>query len=175
MTQRFTPTAPQHPVRQEDLPSRGAVAPPARHSKESAIIRRATLRRQRGSVERATAWIVLSLSVLGTIATLAGGWTPLIEGVVSRAPQWSAIVGGLALQIVLTFLEWYYFDTPIIAWPARTFDTITTMLGYGPLFSAPLLAFLIARGAPMAIYVAWAIIGLVSLAVAWYPESRLVD
>lgn len=154
-------------VRSEELPSQ--------HGKDSAIVKRATLRRQRGAVERATAWIVLVLSVLGTIAALAGGWELLIGNILARTPQWSAIIGGFAIQAVLTFLEWYYFDTPMVAWPARMFDTATTAIGYGPLFIAPLLTFLVVRNLPQPLYLAWLIIGLVSLAVAWYPESRLVD
>jgi hypothetical protein len=143
--------------------------------KESAVVRRATLRRQRGTVERSTAWIVLVLSALGTIAALAGGWKPLIDSFRAAAPLWGAIVGGLAIQGVLTFLEWYYFDQPMISWPARLFDTIATALGYGPLFLVSLLSFLVAKDVPQPQYAAWIIIGLVSLLIAWYPESRLVD
>lgn len=154
------------PVRSTPLPSR----------KESAIIRRSTLRKQRGTVERATAWIVLVLSVFGTVATLAGGWTPLIASIVARTPLWSAIIGGFAVQGVLTFLEWYYFDKPLVSWPARVLDTLMTMIGYGPLVLVPLVAILAAKLAPaQATQAAWGIIGLVSLLIAWYPESRLVD
>jgi hypothetical protein len=173
---RFGPTRP--PVRSAPLESRAQEGEEdTRHRKESAIVSRTRLRKQRGNIERATAWIVLVLSVLGTIATFAGGWTPLVAGIIARTPQWYAIVGGIALQVVLTFLEWYYFDQPFIAWPARGFDTLMTALGYGPLVLVGLVTFLVARGVPFAQvgYVAWGIIGLVSLAIAWYPESRLVD
>lgn len=149
--------------------------PAAPVGKESAIVRRATLRRQRGAVERSTAWIVLALSVLGTIAALAGGWTPLVIGIINLDPQWSAIIGGVAIQGALTFLEWWYFDNPLVAWPARAFDTLLTALGYGPLVLVALTAFLVARHAPAPLYLAWGIVGLVSLLAAWYPESRLVD
>lgn len=168
---RFT-ARPVSRVRSEPMASQQASAPAG---KDSAVVSRAQLRRQRGKVERATAWIVLFVSVLGTIAALAGGWTPLIAGIISLRPQWSAIIGGAAIQALLTFLEWYYFDQPLVSWPARAFDAITTALGYGPLVIVSLVTFLVARGAPQAPYLAWGIIGLVSLAVAWYPESRLVD
>ena len=147
----------------------------SRLGKASAVVSRERLRRQRGGIERASAWIVLFLSLLGTIAAFAGGWTPLIAGIVNRQLPVAAIVGGLALQAVLTFLEWYYFDSPLVSWPARLFDTIMTAIGYGPLVLMPLVTLLATRGVPQYPYVAWLIIGLVSLVIAWYPESRLVD
>ena len=148
---------------------------PIRRGKASAIVSRERLRRQRGGVERATAWIVLLVSVFGSVAALAGGWQPLIAGIVTRHPQWYAIVGGIGLQVALTFLEWYYFDSPLVSWPARLLDTVLTALGYGPLVFVSLVAFLAARHVPQPVYVADGIILLFSLAVAWYPESRLVD
>ena len=148
---------------------------PTRPTKESAIVKRATLRRQRGAIERYTAWIVLFVSVLGTIAALAGGWVPLIAGVVGLHPNWAAIGGGLAVQALLTFLEWHYFDVPMVAWPARLADMVATALGYGPLVIAGLVGYLAAKQVPSPEYAAWGIIGLVSLLIAWYPESRLVD
>jgi hypothetical protein len=149
--------------------------PPVRSAKESAIVRRATLRKQRGKIERATAWVVLFVSVLGTIATLAGGWTPLITSIRALQPNWAAIVGGLAAQALLTHLEWHYFDVPLVSWPARLADTALTALGYGPLVVAALIGILAARGAPLPFQLAWCIIVLVSLLIAYYPESRLVE
>src|SRR5205085_6420165 len=43
-------------------------------TKESAVVSRARLRKQRGAVERWTAWVVLFVSFLGTVVALAGGW-----------------------------------------------------------------------------------------------------
>jgi hypothetical protein len=149
--------------------------PLTRPTKESAIVKRATLRRQRGAIERWTAWIVLFVSVLGTIAALAGGWVPLISSIATLRPNWAAIGGGFGIQVLLTFLEWHYFDVPMVAWPARIVDMLTTALGYGPLVLIGLVGALVARGVPYPLYAAWAIIGLVSLLIAWYPESRLVD
>lgn len=147
----------------------------ARTGKESAIVRRSTLRRQRGTIERYTAWIVLFVSVLGTIAALAGGWTPLIASIVTLKPNWAAIGGGIGIQALLTYMEWHYYDVFFISWPARTADTIATALGYGPLVVVALAAFLAAKGVPSSGYAAWGVIGLVSFLIAWYPESRLVD
>lgn len=138
-------------------------------------MRRATLRRQRGAIERWTAWIVLFVSVLGTIAALAGGWTPLIASIIALKPNWAAIGGGFGIQVLLTFLEWHYFDVPMVAWPARLADTAATALGYGPLVIVSLATFVAAKGVPSPLYAAWAVIGLVSFLIAWYPESRLVD
>jgi len=144
-------------------------------AKESAVVRRATLRKQRGKVERATAWIVLFVSALGTIATFAGGWEPLIASIRALRPNWAAIAGGVGAQALLTFLEWHYYDVPLVSWPARFFDTILTALGYGPLVAALLIGILTTRNAPLPFQLAWGIIILVSFLIAYYPESRLVE
>lgn len=143
--------------------------------KPSAVIGRVTMRRQRGAIERATAWIVLFMSFLGTVVAFHGGWIPLIESIANWQPNIAAWSFGLALQGVLTFLQWWYYDRKMIAWIARGIDTWLTALGYGPLFLASLMAWLVARGIENPLYLAWGIIGLVSLLAAWYPESRLVD
>jgi hypothetical protein len=109
------------------------------------------------------------------VAALAGGWEPLIKGIVTLHPNWAAIGGGFGVQILLTFLEWHYFDVPMVAWPARIVDTLATAIGYGPLVLVGLTAALASKAVPSPIYAAWTIIGLVSLLIAWYPESRLVD
>jgi hypothetical protein len=143
--------------------------------KASAVVGRATLRKQRGTVERATAWIVLFMSFLGTIVAFHGGWDVLIDSVVNRQPNIAAWLFGFGLQLFLTFLQWYYYDNRIVAWSARGFDTWFTAVGYGPLFLAPLMAFLVARGIESPLYFTWGMIGIASLLAAWYPESRLVD
>lgn len=143
--------------------------------KESAIISRARLRRQRGAVERNTAYVVLFVSFLGTVVAFAGGWPAFIASLQSLQPSVAAIAGGIGLQALLTYLQWHYFDKPPIAWAARGADTALTAIGYGPLFAPWLTMQLAARAVPESLYVAWAILGLVSLAVAWYPESRLVE
>jgi hypothetical protein len=143
--------------------------------KESAVVSRAQLRRQRGAVERWTAWVVLFVSFLGTIVALSGGWVPFLSSLRALHPNWAAVLGGLAIQGLLTFLEWHYFDRRLISWGARIGDAYMTAIGYGPLVVVGLAAALAARGAPAPLYAAWFIIGLVSLGVAWYPESRLVE
>lgn len=144
-------------------------------TKDSAIVTRAQLRRQRGAIERGTAWVVLVVSFLGSVAWLAGGWPVLLAGIAAFRPNWSAIIGGLALQGLLTFFQWHYFDRPIVAWAARIADAYTTARGYGPLVLAWLMGLLAARGVTETFWVAWVVIGLVSLGIAYYPESRLVD
>lgn len=142
----------------------------ATSAKESAIVSRARLRRQRGAIERWTAFIGLFISFLGTIAALAGGWTTLIA-----APRLSPILIGIAVQAGLTYLQWHYYDTRLLSRPSRVIDAVFTALGYGPLFQAALMAAVTARGVPEPWYVAWAIIGLIAYGLAWYPESRLVE
>lgn len=143
--------------------------------KESAITSRAALRRQRGAIERYTAWLVLLVSFLGTIAAFSGGWVALIAACRALNPPWAAIVGGIAIQGLLTFLEWWYYDRPLISYPSRVADAVLTALGYGPLVLTWLGAALDARGISEPTIAAWSIIGVMSYALAWYPESRLVD
>ena len=144
-------------------------------AKESAITSRATLRRQRGNIERYSAWLLLLISFLGTIAALAGGWPALIARCLAFDPPWAAILGGILIQAGLTFLEWWYYDRPLVSYPARIADAVFTALGYGPLVLASIAAALVARGVDSPIWVAWAIVGVASYALAWYPESRLID
>lgn len=140
-------------------------------AKQSAIVSRAALNRQRGAVERATALVVLFLSVLGTVAALYGGWGPIVARQFRAGP----IAGGLALQGLLTWLQWSYQHRRRIRWPAIVVDAVFTAVGYGPLIVPWLAPQLAARGVPEPGYVAWTIVGLASLLPAWYPESRLVE
>ena len=149
---------------------------PARSSgKQSAVVTRADLRKQRGSIERFMAWGVLLISFIGTIVVLHGGWPAFIASFTDGPLKIGALLGGVIIQVVLTFLEWYYFDRILLAWGARLADTVLTALGYGPLFVVPLVAWLTPYTASGATALAWTLIALLSLAVAWFPESRLVD
>lgn len=148
----------------------------SRDVKQSAVVTREQLKRQRGSVERWSAWVVLFVSFLGSVVAFHGGWAPLIASLGTLQLNVSAWIAGLALQALMTFFEWHYFDRPLIAWGARVVDAATTALAYGPiLFWLGLADALAARHVPDPVYAAWFVVGLVSLAVAWYPESRLVD
>lgn len=140
-------------------------------AKQSAIVSRAQLARARGPVERTTAWIVLVVSFVGTIVVFHGGWEPILGLHFSL----SAIIGGLLLQGLLTWLQWVYQHNRLLCWGSRVIDAGLTAYGYGPLFIDALTAYLTARGVPESFYVGWLLIGLVSLAAAWYPEDRLVD
>lgn len=152
-----------------------AAAPARSSGKQSAVVTRADLRKQRGSVERFMAWLVLLLSFVGSIVALHGGWPPFIASLTDGPLQLGALLGGVIVQVVLTFLEWYYFDRALIAWGARLADTALTALGYGPLVAAPLAAWLATYAASGAAALAWFLIFVLSFAVAWFPESRLVD
>lgn len=144
-------------------------------SKPSAVVSRAHLQQQRGVVERVMAWVVLLLSFLGSIVALHGGWVPFIQSLTDGPLMLGALLGGILIQLVLTFLEWWYFDRLLLAWGARLVDTVLTTMGYGPLFVPPLAVWLGQQGATWPVGVAWGIISLISLGVAWFPESRLVD
>ena len=148
-----------------------------RHGKASAIVTRDSLKKQRGAIERTSAWVVLLISFVGAIAALHGGFTPLITSLRNGQYNTAALIGGFLLQLLLTFLEWWYFDRPKIAWSARIADALTTAVGYGPLFLAPLALFLYNRGVQedASIALSWVLIGLISLGIAWFPEDRLVD
>lgn len=140
-------------------------------AKQSAIVSRAQLARARGPVERATAWIVLIVSFIGTIVVFHGGWSPILELRFSI----SAIIGGFAVQALLTWLQWAYHHNRPLCWSSRIIDAGLTAYGFGPLFVVALTAYLASRSVPWPDVAAWFLIGLVSLGLAWYPESRLVD
>jgi len=141
--------------------------------KESAIVSRATLDRQRGTFERAMAFGVLFFSFAGTVAALSGGWAALRTN-----PQPAPIIGGLAIQAALTAAEWWYGKGrgPWVYRLALLIDTALTTLGYGPLVVGWLSAYLVSRGVgELATILAWGLIGVVSWLIAWYPEKTLID
>lgn len=156
----------------------------------SAVVSRSALARTRGPVERYSAWLVLFGSALGAVVTFHGSWAALLA-----APSLGRIVAGLGLQLVLTWMQWAYYQRPGIAWTARAADALTTTLGYGPLVHGALVGWFVGGGASTAPILAgldpawqpgtpsawgwagvaaWAGIYLLSLVPAWYPESRLV-
>ena len=143
--------------------------------KASAVVSRERLKKQRGLIERSMAWLVLLLSFLGTIAALHGGFGPMAATLASGQLNQAALLGGVLIQLIVTVLEWYYFDIWQIAWGARLIDTGATAIGYGPLLTAPITLLLYNRGIADPIPAAWGIIILASLGIAWFPESRLVD
>ena len=151
-------------VREEPLKSR---------RKESAIVSRATLDRQRGAFERFAAFALLLLSFAGTVAALSGGWTAL-----RTAPRLAPIVGGIGLQLALTATE-YWYGAGRGHWRYRValcVDAALTTVGYGPLFVPWIAPYLAARGAgELALVLAWALVGVAALALAWWPEKTLID
>ncbi len=148
---------------------------------EPGVISRAAIRRSRTGAEKALAWGVLALSWLGSVVMAHGGWAPFLA-----APSPAAIGMGLAVQAVLTYLQWAYDDNRWVAWPARAIDALLTALGYGFLVVSGLAALIAVTGLPNLLWplawwwvtsaglVAWVIVYLVSLLVAWYPEKTLV-
>lgn len=142
-------------------------------SKPSAVVRRATLNRARSGVERASALLLLLLSFVGTIVALHGGWAPVLAMQISAR----AVIGGIVLQGLLTWLEWAYGDRRINFkyLGALAADTLLTISGYGPVIVPLLAPPLAARSVPEPDLVSWLIVAIVALALAWYPESRLID
>lgn len=142
-------------------------------AKQSAIVSRATLDRQRGAFERFSAFVVLFFSFAGTIAALSGGWSAL-----RTDPQIAPIVGGLVLQGIFTAAEWWYGAGRGV-WIYRLTlcaDSALTAIGYGPLIVPWLGAYLVARGAgQLGDVLAWLLVGVASLLTAWYPERQLID
>lgn len=144
------------------------------NSKQSAIVSRQTLDRQRGTFERLSAAGLLFISFAGSIAAVSGGWNLLLTH-----PQIGAIVSGILLQVVLTAAEWWY-GAGRGRWRYRValcVDTALTAAGYGPLLVPWLSTYLAARGAGdvLAPVVAWGVVGIASGALAWYPEYVLID
>ena len=142
--------------------------------KASAIVRRATLDRQRGAFERCMAIVLLFISFAGSIAAFSGGWAALLA-----APRAGVILAGIAAQVILTAAEWWY-GAGRGRWRYRLallLDTALTAAGYGPLLAPPLASYLADRGAGdlLAAFGAWAIVALASALLAWYPEMTLID
>lgn len=169
-------------VRQEELRSpvaeRTAVAslptyPSFPPRKASAVFKRSDLVRNRGTVERWFAWVVLVFSLGGTIVVMHGGWEPVIGG------RWSipAILSGIAAQAVLTWMQWSYGQrrTSLLYLAPLIIDGALTVWGYGPAVVPQFSIWLAAHSVPQAIAFAWAAMVLVSFAMAWYPETRLID
>lgn len=146
-------------------------APMRSGKKDSAVFTRVQLKQQRGGIEKVTAIIVWLVSLLGSIAAFYGGWGPIIARHFLLVP----ILGGVIIQVVITALEWYYYDQGWISWPARLLDTFLTALGYGPILIPWIMVQLAARNVPEPTYSAWAIVIVIAYLVAWFPESRLVD
>lgn len=147
--------------------------PLERKRKESAIVSRATLDRQRGAFERTAAIGILFFSFAGTVAALSGGWS-----VLATAPRLAPIAGGIALQAALTAAEWWY-GSGRGRWRYRlalTIDAALTTIGYGPLIVPVLTPSIAARGAgDMASPLAWITVGVVSFLIAYIPERLLIE
>lgn len=142
-------------------------------NKQSAIVTRAALDRQRGAFERFSALGILFFSFAGTIAAFSGGWSALASN-----PRLSPILGGLVAQFALTAAEWWYGSGrgPLRYRVALAFDAALTTFGYGPLIVPWLAPYLAARGlGEIALILAWGLIGVLSFLVAWYPEKTLID
>lgn len=141
--------------------------------KESAIVSRAALDKQRGAFERFAAFGVLFFSFAGTIAAFAGGWSVLVS-----QPRIAPIVGGIAAQVALTAAQWWYGAGRGI-WRYRlalAIDAALTTLGYGPLVVPWLSLYLAARGVgEVSEILAWGLIGVVSFLVAYFPEKTLIE
>ena len=142
-----------------------------REQKSSAIITRRQLDLARGPIERGSAWMLLLLSILGTVVSLHGGWEPVLTFKLSL----SAVVGGVLLQIGLTALEWMYGSQRrhLVYLAALTADTALTAVGYAPILMPSLLRMFAESAAPMLF--AHALIAAFAVALAAYPESRMVE
>jgi MFS family permease len=154
-------------VRSEPLTSTSA------RTKQSAIVSRATLDRQRGSFERMMAIILLFVSFAGSVAAFSGGWAALLA-----APSVGVILAGIAVQVALTASQWWYGSGrgPWRYRLALLFDTALTAVGFGPLVVPPLATYLLARGVgDLASALAWCIIIIASALLAWFPEKTLID
>lgn len=141
--------------------------------KESAIVSRAALDRQRGMFERWMAAGLLFISFAGSIAAFSGGWATLLY-----SPHLGAIAIGVAVQVALTAAEWWYGDGRG-RWRYRValcVDTALTAVGYGPLLAPWITSYLAARGAGDASSaISWGVVVVASTALAWYPEWVLID
>lgn len=144
-----------------------------RKTKRSAIITREQLDRQRGAFERFTALALLLLSFAGSAAAMSGGWSAL-----RAEPRAAPIAIGIIIQAALTATE-YWYGAGRGPWRYRValvFDSALTTVGYGPLFVPFLTTYLAGRGTgELSAILAWGIVGIVAVGLAWWPEKVLID
>jgi hypothetical protein len=150
--------------------------------KQSALVSREALDRQRSTFERFSALAVLFLSFAGTIAAFSGGWSALVS-----APRLAPILVGLVTQALLTAGQWWYGARrgPWRYRAALLIDSALTTAGYGPLIVPWLGGYLARRIAPagqvaegylvLAEPIAWGLLVVASALIAWYPEKTLID
>lgn len=141
-------------------------------TKKSAIINQRDLNELRGHFERAIGLLLLLLSVLSSIIAFNGGWERITAG------EWTlaGCAAGAGVQFCCTLVEWFYRvrrrSAPYLI--ALAFDTGTTIAGFGPIFHDQIAAkFPLAPD--LSSWLAWAIIGIVALLLAFAPEGVLID
>lgn len=140
--------------------------------KASAIVGVKTLDQIRPHFERSLALLLIGVSIAGSIIALHGGWAAL-----TARWSWAAAGAGAGLQIGCTGVEWLYRSRrrsiPYVV--ALLFDTGTSLAGFGPIFHARLMAWLVPSIGDLSWWGAWLIIGVLALLLAWIPEGRLID
>lgn len=134
-------------------------------SKPSAIFTQTQLDHGRSHFERGSALALLALSIVGSVLAF-------------NAVAWSiaGVVAGIGVQVLCTAIEWWYrrkrLSAPyLIAFVA---DTGTTIAGFGPIFHDWIAARL-PIAADLATWLAWGIIAVIAMLLAWIPEGRLID
>lgn len=144
------------------------------YRKQSAVVSSEQLAKTRGWFERILAGVVLLVSYLGTVFTIAGGVVPFL------ASPWEPVpwFGALLAQGLLTALQWWYRQ--ISPWHpvycgSLALDVAATVWGYGWVIAPPLSVWIARQGIVEAPTAAWFIVMVVSFAAAWYPEHTLVD
>jgi len=141
-------------------------------SKKSAIVSQSDLNETRAHFERAIGLLLLVLSVAGSVIAFNGGLDNI------RAGGWSVagILAGAGVQAACTVIEWLYrvrrSSAPYLI--ALAFDAGTSIVGFGPIFHDKLAA-KIPVADDLSSWLAWGIIGVLALLLAFVPEGALID
>lgn len=133
-------------------------------------IRRQSLRQQRQWITWYLAWSLMLLGFVGTIVTANGGWGQLLSGRFS----WNMTILAFALQVILTYVQWAWYDIRPLAYFSRTIDALFTALGYGSVIYVYAIDYFNGYDLFFVSVIYWLITFVLSVFIAWYPEYRLV-
>jgi hypothetical protein len=134
-------------------------------NKPSAIFTQAQVDHGRAHFERGSALMLLALSIFGSVLA----FNPV---------AWSlnGVIAGIGVQVVCTAIEWWWRHKRLSVPYGLAFmvDTGTTIAGFGPIFH-DWLAVQLPIAAGLASWIAWGIIAVAAMLLAFIPEGRLID
>lgn len=169
-TPTATPAGRRHPgskLRRVMPTSRPRIVP---EHKPSAVLRSSAIERWQPTFERAIGGVLLGLSIAGTIALFNGAW---------GQPRVAPFFIGLAVQSLLTFVEWLYRRRRL-SWQYLTalgVDVLLSVAGYSGIIIDRLAGLFGRAGAGImpATALAWLVLLVLGGLLAYIPERILVE